>query len=74
MQSGECFHNIAANGLGIGEGRALKNVSSNIAQKLIEVQMLIYFRQPCFCQYLVPVAQLKGSEKLIYKKNLVKYF
>ena len=22
----------------------------------------------------VPVAQLKGSEKLIYKKNLVKYF
>jgi hypothetical protein len=31
----------------------LKNVSLNIAQKLIEVQMFNYFRQPCFCQYLV---------------------
>jgi hypothetical protein len=44
---------MTTNGSGIGEGRALKNVSSNIAQKLIEVKMLIYFRQPCFCQYLV---------------------
>ena len=36
--------------------------------------MFNYFRQPPLRQYLVPVAQLKGSEKLIYKKNLVKYF
>jgi hypothetical protein len=29
---------------------------------------------PPLRQTAVPVAQLKGSEKLIYKKNLVKYF
>jgi hypothetical protein len=44
---------MTTNVLGLGEGRALKNVSSNIAQKLIEVQMLNYFHQPCFCQTLV---------------------
>jgi hypothetical protein len=38
------------NGLRLGEGRALKTVSPNIAQMLIEVQMLNYFRLPCFCQ------------------------
>lgn len=31
----------------------LKTVSSNLAQKLIEVQMLMYFCQPPFWQYLV---------------------
>ena len=35
---------------------------------------VIEARHPRFWQALVPVAQLKGSEKLIYKKNLVKYF
>jgi len=40
LLSVEGVKKIAYNGLGIGEGRALKNVSSNIAQKLIEVQML----------------------------------
>jgi hypothetical protein len=42
---------VTHNGLRIGEGRALKNVNPNIVQKLIKVQMLMYFYQPCFWQY-----------------------
>jgi hypothetical protein len=41
---------VSGNGLRLGEGRALKTVSPNIVQMLIEVQMFNYFRQPCFCQ------------------------
>lgn len=36
---------LSDSGLGIAEGEHLKNVRSNIAQKLIEVHQLIYFRQ-----------------------------
>jgi len=38
------------NGLRLGEGRALKTVSLNLAQMLIEAQILNYFHLPCFCQ------------------------
>jgi len=41
---------MTANVLRLGEVRALKTVSPNIAQLLIEVQMFNYFRLPCFCQ------------------------
>jgi hypothetical protein len=41
------------NGPRIDEGGDLKPVSPNIAQMLIETQMLNYFLQPRFWQYLV---------------------
>lgn len=45
-----CCFKLAGNGSRLGEGRALKTDSPNIVQMLIEVQMLNYFRLPCFCQ------------------------
>jgi hypothetical protein len=48
------FHFILVfNGSGIGEGRVFENRQPHYAQMLIDVQMFNYFRQPCFCQYLV---------------------
>lgn len=44
---------ISVHGLGIADVGAFENRQLNIAQKLIEAQALIYFRQPPFWQYLV---------------------
>lgn len=41
---------VSGNGLRLGEGRALKTVSPNIVQMLIEVQMFNLAILPPFCQ------------------------
>lgn len=45
MLFGRLAFALSDSGLGVAEGEHLKNVRSNIAQKLIEVHQLIYFRQ-----------------------------
>jgi hypothetical protein len=41
---------MTANGYGLAMVGNLKNVSPNLAQSSIELQMLNYFRQPHYCQ------------------------
>ena len=63
-----CERGLRVNGLRLGEGRALKTVSPNIAQMLIEVQMFNYFRLPCFCQ-----TDVSGSGFLLVILNCFVY-
>ena len=65
---------LAANVLRLGEGGDLTtNVHTKHTLQIYE-KLSYEALNRHFCQTAVPVAQLKGSEKLIYKKNLVKYF
>jgi len=59
------FFSLAANGLGLCEGRASMHKSSNLAQCLIVVQIFNKPQMPCFCKTLVMGSCFSGTQNLV---------
>ncbi len=56
---------MAANVLGLCEGRASRHKSSNLAQMMIVAQMFNKPLMPCFCKTLVMGSCFSGTQNLV---------